>query len=195
MSDAFVGEIALFAFNKVPENWLPCDGRSLNIQQYAALSSLLGTYYGGDGRTTFNLPDLRGRTIVGFGSIPDSNYRVIAGQPYLPLGTAGAGGAETVTLTLAQMTMHNHELSYTTVNPPASSSIANAMLSIAQRGGGTPTTAPNPPGVYAAPTATLVPINAASVSATGGGAAHENRQPYLAVQACICTVGYYPPRQ
>lgn len=194
MSDAFVGEIAFFAFDKLPRNWLPCDGRSLNVQQYVALASLLGPYYGGDGRTTFNLPDLRGRAIVGYGLIPDNNHRVVPAPVNLPLGTAGAGGAEAITLSMTQMAAHNHLFNYSTLNPPTSPAIANALLSTAQRGNSTPTAAPNPPGVYAAPTS-LVPINAASVTATGGGAAHENRQPYLAVQACICVVGYYPPHQ
>lgn len=194
MTDAFIGEIAFFAFNKLPDNWLPCDGRALNIQKNVALYSLLGITFGGNGSTEFNLPDLRGRTVVGYGNVRDVNHRVVNQPTWLPMGTAGAGGSETVALTVLQMPMHNHPFYFSTVNPPNSSAIANALLSTAQRGSGTPSAAANPPGVYTAP-GTLVPINPASVVASGGGAPHDNRQPYLAVQACICAQGIYPPRQ
>lgn len=194
MTDAFIGEIAFFAFNKLPDGWLPCDGRSLTVQQNAALFALLGSAFGGDSRTIFNLPDLRGRTIVGYGYVPDDHNRVVKSKSYLQMGTAGAGGTETVTLTLQQMPMHTHAFNFSTVNPPASASVANALLSTSQRANSTPTTAPSPPGVYATP-GTLVAINPASVTVTGGGAAHENRQPFLAIQACICAQGIFPPRQ
>ena len=93
--DPFIGEITLFAFNQTPQGWLPCNGQVLNINQYAALFSLLGTVYGGDGKTTFGLPDLRGRVAVNQGT---------TAAPFYTMGLAA--GSESVTLTTSNIPLH-----------------------------------------------------------------------------------------
>jgi len=193
MSESFLGEITLFAFNQQPQGWLPCDGRTLQIQQYQALFSLIGVQYGGSmSQGTFNLPDLRGRVPVGYGVMIDGNRVVPQGTA---LAMAAAGGQETVTLTTTQIPPHTHQLGYAPNNPPASPSMVNSVLSVAGRAASTPATAPNPPGVYAAVGGPTTTINPATISTEGGGGAHENRQPYLALQYCICaTQGLYPQR-
>ncbi|GAB3438820.1 phage tail protein [Insolitispirillum peregrinum] len=194
MSESFLGEISLFAFGKKPAEWTPCEGQILQIQSNAALYSLLGVYYGGDGRTTFALPDLRGRVVVGYGRNPPS-YSIMPGQ-IMQIGTAGQGGSEGVTLTTAQIPPHNHQFNATTLNPAASGAIAGAILGTCQRTTTTPTAAPNPPNYYApGSNNSITSLAAASLLPSGGDQAHENRQPYLALQYCICTSGIYPPRE
>src|SRR4051812_13799177 len=100
MADNFVGEIRAFPFNFAPDGWALCDGQLLSISQNTALFSLLGTYYGGDGRSTFALPDLRGRVPLGFDQGP--------GLSYYSLGESG--GAERVTLLVSEMPVHSHQL-------------------------------------------------------------------------------------
>lgn len=194
MSESFLGEITLFAFDKLPDGWLPCDGRTLEINKYQALFALIGNQYGGSlQQSNFNLPDLRGRVPVGYGIIPDAD-RVVP-QGTLQIGVANAGGQETVTLTTSQIPNHMHLLAYASTNPSSSSSIPNSFLSKAIRASTTPATAPNPPGIYAPIVSPVTSINPASVSTEGGGGGHENRQPYLALQYCICaTQGLFPPR-
>ena len=98
-NDPFVGQVEIVAFNFAPKGWATCDGQLLSIAQNTALFSLLGTQYGGDGRTTFALPDLRGRMAIGFGQGPGlQNYEI--GQ---------AGGEEQVTLTLSEIPAHTHQ--------------------------------------------------------------------------------------
>lgn len=193
MSESFLGEITLFAFGKRPAEWTPCEGQILQIQSNAALFSLLTTTYGGDGRTTFALPDLRGRVVVGYG-VNQANSSIKPGQ-IIPIGTAGQGGSESVTLTTAQMPPHVHSFNATTLNPAASGAIAGAILGTCQRTTTTPTAAPNPPNYYAPGSGSMTSLAAASLLPTGGGQGHENRQPYLALQYCICTQGIYPPRE
>lgn len=190
MSESFLGEIALFAFNNVPDGWLPCEGQQLTITQNQALYSLLGRTYGGDGATYFNLPDLRGRTPVHYGLMQDATRILPAGQ-VLTMGASG--GTETVTLNLTQVPAHSHQFTTVSTNPSASTVLANATLSIAQKATTTAATAPNAPPVYAAPGA-LVTLNTGSLAPAGSSQAHENRQPYLALQYCICKSGLYPTR-
>ena len=97
--EPFLGEIRAFAFSRVPNGWLPCDGRQLQIQPNVALFALLGIRYGGDGKTTFNLPDLRGRAPIGAGQGTGLSNRVLADM----------GGAETHTLTINEMPRHDHK--------------------------------------------------------------------------------------
>ena len=136
-SEPFIGEISIFGFNFAPRGWSTCDGQLLAISSNQALFSLLGTTYGGDGRTTFGLPDLRGRLPMHFGSGPGLTNR--------PIGQRG--GAEQVTLTVGTMPSHNHTLELaTTDGPPPDtyvvvpnySSTANATLDeeLGMTGGG-----------------------------------------------------------
>lgn len=165
--DPFLGEIRAFAFGIIPTGWLPCDGRTLTVSQNAALFSLLGNRYGGDGRTTFALPDLRGRTPLGFSAT-------------IPQGQKD--GSETVTLTAAQVPPHTHQ-----VQGSAATASSNAPA--------THTLAVLPTGTaYAAPAAPAATLNVAAVATSGGSAPHPNMQPALAVNWCIAATGPYPPR-
>ena len=182
MEAMFIGEITMFAGNFAPRNWAFCDGRLLSVSQYTALFSILGTTYGGDGRTTFGLPNLKGRTAVGEGTGP--------GLTTLRLGQIG--GQETETMTLANMPAHNHSVS-ATLNSRAEAgdetSPNDGSLAIA------PATAQ----VYHAdgPSANST-MNAGTITAsssnTGSGDPFDNRDPYLSVQYIIALTGTYPSR-
>jgi microcystin-dependent protein len=166
----YIGQLLLVGFNFAPLGYLPCDGRSLSIGQYDALYSLLGTTYGGDGVNTFNLPDLRGRVVVGVGGA----------QAY---ARGQTGGQERVTLTAAQVAAHSHALM-------ASSQSANSALP----GNNLMATGASTPFAYAthAPNGAL---NGASVAPSGGGSLpHENRQPFQALNWVIAVEGIYPSR-
>lgn len=175
MTDSFLGEIRLFSAATIPSGWMACTGQLLAIQQYAALYALLGTRFGGNGSTNFALPDLRGRTVVGSSSAN-------VGQ---------SGGSETVTLNPAQLPPHTHSL-------VASSAVAAGSPLNNLYAKPTPNPkATNPPAarpVYQTNATTFTPLNSFAITSTGGGAAHENRQPYLALNWCICTSGLFPAR-
>jgi microcystin-dependent protein len=164
MSDPYVGEIRMVGFDFPPVDWAVCDGQLLPIAQYESLFQLIGTTYGGDGETTFALPDLRGRVAVHRGS-----------------GTvlAEVGGAEAVTVGASQVPAHAHELRATsapaTLDAPAAS--LPAVPELALYGASGPTAAMSPQMV--------------SPSA-GGGQPHDNVQPSLAVNFVICVVGIFP---
>ncbi|HEX5308819.1 MAG TPA: tail fiber protein [Solirubrobacteraceae bacterium] len=170
MSDQYVGEIRLFGGNFAPEEWAPCDGRLLQISQYEVLFNLIGTIYGGDGQTTFAVPDLRGRLPLSTGQAPgQSNYTL--GQK---------GGTEAVTLAAAQYPAHSHHLRASTALGGEASPAGGLLGSCA--------------GTYlyheSAPTESL---NQASIAPSRGGAQpHENRQPFLCVSYIIALNGLYP---
>jgi microcystin-dependent protein len=175
--DPILGEIRLMAFTYAPRGWALCQGQILPIQQNTALFALLGTQYGGNGTTTFALPDLRGRTHIGAGQGPGlSSYR--QGQ---------ASGTETVALNATQIPFHTHTVPATTM-PVSATASTNA-----------------PSGAYFAPTAQSQyaydaggNMAADSVSGTatqaGNGAPHENLMPYLVLEYCIATQGIFPQR-
>lgn len=166
MSEPYLGEIRPFGFGFTPKGWASCDGQLLLIAQNSALFSLLGTMYGGDGRTTFGLPDLRGRT----------------GMHVKPAHTQGErGGEEGVTLTIAQIPLHSHTANCSNVlgtqtSPAgkfwAQDSDGNVVFSSA--GGAT--------------------MAATAVGNAGGGQPHPNMQPYLVVNYCIAVQGIFPSR-
>ncbi len=170
MSESFIGQVMMFGGNFAPENWAFCNGQLLPISQYDALYSLIGTTYGGDGNTTFAVPDLRARIPVHRG--PSHNL----GQ---------AGGAESVMLTAANVPPHIHPLQATTA--PASSTVpaTNAMLA---------TTATSL--VWSNSSATPdVGLSPASVSfSQTGGAPVPTEMPYLVINYIICLNGIYPSR-
>ena len=171
--DGTIGEIRMFGGNFAPRNWALCEGQLLSISNYQALFSILGTTFGGDGRTTFALPDLRGRVPLGPGSGPGlSTYQLGA-----------KSGSEKVTLTVDQMPSHNHAVGCTSENGdqdnptghrPAAEAVAGASVWGDQAANGT--------------------MAADMVQNTGGNHGHENRQPYLAVNFIICLVGIFPSR-
>jgi microcystin-dependent protein len=175
MTDAYVGEIRLFPFNWAPNGWLPCDGRSLPIQGNQALASLLGNQFGGDGKTTFNLPDLCGRVPVSQGTNPLTS-------PTVTYAVGTYGGLEGVALTAAQVPPHTHTMG--AVDTAGATGTTNGtFLSVLEAG--------HP--LYAA-TGTTTALAPDSVSEEGANAAHQNMQPSLVLNFCICTLGLYPQR-
>lgn len=169
--DPFIGEIRMFAGNFAPRGWAFCDGQILPIAQYAAVFSLLGTTYGGDGRVTFALPDLRGRAPQAMG----------AGPGLTPRTLGEVGGVESVTLLEREMPAHGHALA---------ASRAPAV-------GRTPAGLTAEPEVDVADTpagagAALVP--GAQLGPTGGGAPHPNLPPSLAINFIIALQGIFPAR-
>ena len=171
MSQPFVGQIIAVGFNFAPAGWALCQGQLLPIDQNQALFSLLGTTFGGNGTTTFGLPDLRGRAVLGMGQGPGLGSYVL-GQ---------AGGVESVTVTGAQIGSHAHGLSAaaTATTPTPSSSVVL----------GTPAAATP---IYAT-SGTGATLAAGAVSTTpGGGLPHENRQPSLTINYIISLFGVFP---
>lgn len=174
----YLGEIRAFAFSRIPQDWMACDGRLLSIVQYQALFSLLGTNYGGDGRTTFGLPDLRGRILEGF-----------AGTK--PIGTKY--GTENVTINVNEMPAHTHAVN--AQNAIGSDLLNNgedypAQVSVFENGAGSNLYSVNG---FGAP-ANLTPLHNNSISYIGGSQSHENRQPFLTMSYCILTTGIFPSR-
>jgi len=177
--DAFIGEIRLMGFGITPKGWLTCAGQLLPINQNQALFSLLGTTYGGDGRTTFALPDLRSRAIIGTGQ----------GLGLQPYSQGQRAGTESVSLSLDQMPNHGHTVSagLKASTGPDNNSPANAYPAAIEDGSGAYSTA--------APNATMSPgMITGTTVATGGNQPHENRQPVMALNYCIATTGYFPSR-
>ncbi len=173
MAQPFVGQVIAVGFNFAPQGWYLCDGSLLPISQYMALFSLLGTNFGGDGTSTFGLPDLRGRAALGAGQ----------GTGLLPYTLGQNGGVESVSLTSGEVGGHTHALSAaaaTTTPTPGSSVVL-----------GTPN-ATTP--IYATcGTAAALTANAVASSA-GGGLPHENRQPSLTMTYIISLFGVFPSR-
>jgi microcystin-dependent protein len=169
--DAYIGLVLLAGFNFPPLGWLPCDGRLLPISGYDALFSLIGTTYGGDGQTTFALPDLQGRATVGSGQLQGGgNYSI-----------GERGGAEQVTLLTQQYPAHTHPLK-ASVNGGTTGAPGNAVLAS---------------GVSAYANASNLPVTlnpAAIAPSFGRSLPHENLQPYLGMNWIICVDGIYPPR-
>jgi microcystin-dependent protein len=169
MSDPYIGEIRMFAGNYAPQDWAFCDGQLLPISQYDTLFALIGTTYGGDGQTTFALPDLRGRLPIHLGSGPGLSPRQL-GEP---------GGAETVVLTSPQLPVHSHVL-YASTSPAGSSSPA-----------GNVTATVSGANIYGAGAPTVA-MNAQSVAPSGGSAPHDNVMPYLCLSFIIALYGIFP---
>jgi microcystin-dependent protein len=179
MTDCYLGEIRVFPFNWAPHGWALCSGQTMAINQYQALYALLGIYYGGDGKNTFQLPDMRGRTRVGAGLGPEGvNY-----------GIGYKAGAETVTLSPAQMPSHNH---YVAVSSAAATTNDNADAYFAQ----TQPVEGHNVNMYAPPVTPVVVLDGTgtTVMNNGGGKAHTNLQPYMVLNFCIAITGLFPPR-
>lgn len=172
MSEPFVGEIRMFAGNFAPRGWAFCDGQLLAVSQNDALFSLLGTIYGGDGRTTFGLPDLRGRVPIHAGTGPGLNAKRLGSK----------GGAEKVTLTVNQIPSHTHPFTASTQNSlftdPTNRMVGTQtqidIFHNSDTGGNMATS---------------------SVTNTGGSRSHTNLQPFLCINYIIALFGIYPSRQ
>jgi microcystin-dependent protein len=169
--EAFIGSIMLFAGNFAPRGWAFCQGQIVAISSNTALFSLLGTTYGGDGRTTFALPDLRGRVPLGPGQGPGLS-RYVEGQQ---------GGQEAVPLTTQQIPSHTHVL-VASGNTPTTAAPAGALL---------PTGSSR---IYASDLGAPQQLAAQSVQPAGGSQPHDNVQPYLAINYIICLQGIFPSR-
>ena len=176
MSEPYLGEIKMFAFDFPPRGWSFCDGQILPINQNQSLYSLLGTTYGGDGRTSFALPDLRGRTPlhVGDSDTPGSSNHTWGER----------SGEERHVLQVNEIHAHTHTLRATNATPSSASPAGNRF---APGGGSRTTVVPYTGDMNTTPLAT------ASV-AQAGGQGHNNMQPYLALRFCIALRGVYPSR-
>ncbi len=172
MSDQFVAEIRIFGFNFPPTGWAFCNGQLMPISQNTALFSLLGTTYGGNGKSTFALPDMQGRAPMQPGQGSGLSQHFLGEQ----------GGAESVTLLESEMPMHSHALQAATQDN-GDVNIVSPTASYAPSTGGTlyQTTA----GANLAPQA---------IGQAGGSQPHNNMQPYLALNFCIALQGIFPPR-
>jgi microcystin-dependent protein len=183
MSDPFMSQIEAFAFNFAPRGWLMCTGQTLPINQYQALFALLGTTFGGNGVSTFMLPDLRSRVAIGFGSG--------AGLPVYDMGETA--GQENVTLTTATMpaTSHTHALN---ASNATGGGVAAPGTAVVLSSGYTatiatpPVTAPQP--IYA----TVAPTTPMGSLTPVGGQPHNNLMPTLGVNYCIAISGVFPSR-
>jgi microcystin-dependent protein len=171
MSDPFIGEIRVFGFNFPPTGWAVCNGQLLPIAQYAALFSVLGTQYGGNGTSNFALPNFQGSVALHQGAGPGLTPRVVG----------ETGGAGTVTLTTAQLPAHSHAAACNNGNGTAYGPAGNVWATDA---GGAREYAPSGNATMAT----------AALAATGGNQPHDNMQPSLAVNYCIALVGIYPSR-
>jgi microcystin-dependent protein len=163
MAEPFVAEIRMMSFGYAPRGWAMCNGQLLPINQNQALFSLLGTTFGGNGQTTFALPDLRGQTPIHVG-----NGHVFGEK----------GGSQAVTLSISQLPLHTHSVSANSTATGGNNSPANRFL-----GGGN--------NVYQSPQA-LTTLNAGTVGPTGGSQAHLNMQPFLTINFSIALQGIFP---
>jgi microcystin-dependent protein len=169
MGTPFMAEIRIMSFNFAPKGWAQCNGQLLPINQNQALFSLMGTTYGGDGRVTFGLPDLRGRVPVYVGQ------GITQGQ---------RAGEENHTLILSEMAAHNHTLTGSST-PADQVSPADNLL-----GTGNPATFT----AYSTSTSNLIPLVPSSILNTGGSQPHANMQPYLVLNFCVALQGIFPSR-
>ncbi|MBV6714118.1 phage tail protein [Paenibacillus chitinolyticus] len=165
MSEPFVGEIRLFANNYAPRGWAFCEGQTLSINGNQALYSLIGTVYGGDGRTNFQLPDLRGRVPIHV-------------SPTNPLGQSAGEAAHT--LTVNEMPAHTHQVS-ASGNPGSTFAPAANVWA-------------DETALYEPLSDPTVPMNAGTISVAGQSQPHNNMQPYLVANYAIALVGIYPSR-
>jgi microcystin-dependent protein len=176
MANPFVAEIRIFGFNFAPTGWALCDGQLLPISQNTALFSLIGTFYGGDGKSTFALPNMQG-------NVPLNQGQSTTGTDYF-LGQQS--GVDTVTLLQTEMPLHTHQL--TGLGAPANRTnpIGN---SIARSSAGTPFIPPNN-----SPAPVIVAMAAVTVAPMGNSSPHNNMMPFLTLNFCIAMQGVFPQR-
>ncbi|MBL7806158.1 MAG: phage tail protein [Saprospiraceae bacterium] len=170
--DPFVAEIRIVGFNFAPKGWAQCNGQILPISQNTALFSLLGTTYGGDGKSTFALPDLQGCVPMQPGQGPGLSYR--------DLGESG--GSESVTLVTAEMPMHNHGMMAANFPGDVNNPTGNALARSTEGS------------IYSTSTAPAATLAFNALAQTGMSSAHNNMQPYLTLMFVIAMQGVFPPR-
>jgi len=169
--EPFLGQIQAFGFNFAPRGWAMCEGQLLAISQNTALFSLLGTTFGGDGRTTFGLPDLRGRSIAGMGNGPGLST----------ISWGEKGGAENHTLTIPQIPSHAHAVKVAVNTAPGDEASPTSMIASSANGFSEDAT----------PNAILGGVSSSDV---GGGQSFGIRSPYLGINMCIALQGIFPSR-
>lgn len=172
--DPFVAEIRIFPFNFAPKGWAFCDGQLMPLSQNTALFSLLGTTYGGDGKSNFALPNMQGNAPMHPGQG--------AGLSLHDLGETG--GSETVTLLKTELPSHSHSAGAQTV-PLGSTALPSGTATLTRPASGN---------LYTATTTPLVAMSPQTIAPTGGDQPHNNMQPYLTLNFCIALQGVYPPR-
>lgn len=170
MSEPFLAEVRIVGFNFAPRGWAFCDGQILPINQNQSLYSLLGTTYGGDGRTTFALPDLRSRSPMHVGRSNGGGFHTL-GQK---------SGEETHTLSLTEIPQHDHLLEASSANATVTNPSGRVLAATTSD-------------VYTDSAATVDLLSGTSLN-TGGSQAHENMQPFLALNFCIALQGLFPSR-
>lgn len=175
--EGYIAEIRMFAGNFAPRGWAFCQGQILSIAQNTALFSLLGTTFGGNGQTTFALPDFRGRVAVGTGQGP--------GLPSVDLGEVS--GSPTHTLITTEIPAHTHTLNASTNGPTVNTASGNLLASQSRSNGGTM------PNVYG-PNSNQTPMGNLAIGIAGGSQPFSIMQPYLGMNFIICLEGIYPSR-
>ena len=174
MANPFVAEIRIFPFNFAPKGWAFCDGQILPISQNTALFSLLGTTYGGDGKSNFALPNMQGSVPMHPGQGPGLSLHALGEQ----------SGTETVTLLQAEMPAHNHSAGAQSI-PLGSLAVPSATTTLDRPASGNLFTATNVP---------IVQMSDQAITPAGGNQPHNNLQPYLTLNFCIALQGVFPPR-
>src|SRR5487761_1331601 len=181
MSDPFLSMIEAFGFNFAPQGWALCAGQTLSIAQNQALFALLGTIYGGNGTTTFNLPDLRGRLAVGFGQGPGLS----------PYAQGAAGGQEAQQLLANEVPSHTHPLTATNNGQSIGTNLPSGTVLM---GSGYGIEANNPvKNIYSSAAPSLA-MGTSAIGPAGGNLPHENRRPFLTINYCIALQGIFPSR-
>ena len=179
MADPFVAEIRIFPFNFAPRGWAFCNGQLLPLSQNTALFSLLGTVYGGDGKSTFALPNLQGAAPMHTGQGQGLSQRFVG----------ESGGSESVTLLQSEMPLHTHSVAATTINgntdQPTGAILARGNFSFQGTSGSVPMYSTSPPDTQ---------MGAQTLALAGGNLPHNNMQPYLTLNFCIALQGVFPPR-
>jgi len=170
VSEPFIAEVRIFAGNFAPRGWAFCNGQLLPVSQNTALFSLVGTTYGGDGRTTLGLPNLQGRVPMHPGRGPGLSSRRLGDR----------GGSEAVTLAESQIPSHNHRLFANGQRADQTNPASNQFLGAAE--------------MYASAGATPTPMANEALTGTGGSQPHNNLQPYLVMNFIIALMGLYPTR-
>ena len=170
MSEPFVGQITMFAGNFAPRGWAFCDGQLLDVSQNDALFSLFGTIYGGDGRTTFGLPDLRGRLPLHMGTGPGLSPRTIGAK----------SGSESVTVVTTQLPSHTHPLQGSTDSATTPDPSGNVFARSSGDAYGSEFSASN--------------MSPAALGSSGGSQAHSNMQPWLGINFIVALAGVFPSR-
>lgn len=174
MSDPFLGEVRMLPYNFAPRGWATCDGQIIDIAQNQALYAVIGTTYGGDGRVTMGLPRISGGTVVGMGSGP--------GLETIYWGEKG--GQDVVTLTTSQLPEHKHRVAGEGVPGTQDMPAENTLF-----GGES-----EPFRTYKANPTEFATMSSYCLAYAGKNVAHENKQPFLTVQYCICLDGVFPSR-